>query len=175
MGYVSNPQLGPVLSQADNTQQTDTSDADNYYKQILRGFGRKGHDVSTVDAFRPFLDAGATQQRQADESAASGDPGLMMATGTPEQQALLSRQNEINKERIKEGTGEAIAEAAPGMVQEGTAYGEQQAANTNAFNLGLFGAKTGAINENSQYRVSPWLGFAQSLISGGARAATAAI
>lgn len=122
-----------------------------------------------------MIEAGESQQRMAGEAAGYGDAGLIGATGTPEQKAVLARQGEIQKERMREGTGQAIADSVPGMIQQGTQYGAEQAAQENAFNLEKFNTKTNGINANSRYQVSPWLQLATGLVAGGARAASSYI
>lgn len=174
MAWNTNPQLSGIVDQINNTAPTDTSATDAYFRNLFRGLN-KGRDVSTIQAFQPMIKAGETQQRMGEESASYGDAGLIGATGTPEQKAVLDRQNEIQRERTKEATGQSIANAVPGMVQAGTQYGAEQAGNENAFNLEKFGTKTNAINQNSQYQVSPWLQLAQGLIAGGAKAASSFI
>jgi hypothetical protein len=159
------------LAQLNATNPADTSAGDDFYRNLFKGL-QKGKDVSTITAFQPMLEAGASQERMATEAGGYGDAGLVGATGTPEQKAVLGRQNEIAGERIKEGTGQAIADSIPGEVAAGTAYGEEAANEENQFNLDKFRTQTGAINANSHYTPSPWTSFLPGLVAGGAKAAT---
>jgi hypothetical protein len=171
MPWTTNPALAPIMAQLQATSPADTSDSDAAYKQFMRGFLRKGRDVSGVDLFQPMLQAGQSQQRMATESAGYGDAGLRASTGSPEEKAVLDRQAEIGKERAREGTGMAIAQAVPGLIASGTQYGAEEAANQNAWNLGKFSTEADMTNQNSQWRQSPWWGVLQGIASGAGRAA----
>ena len=175
MGWQTNPQLGPLLNGLQNTQPADTSASDDLYKQFFHGFLQKGKDVSDIGVFQPALQAGASRARMANESAGYGDSGIISANGSPDEQAVLNRQSQIGQERAKEGTGEAIAASVPGLVNSGTAYGAEEAANQNAFNLGKFSTAAGMINGNSKYQVSPWFSMLQGLAQGAGEAAMMAV
>lgn len=171
MSWTTNPALLPILTGLGGVQQAGSEEADQYWRGLMKGFLKKGKDVSSIDPFKPMIAAGAAQKRMADEASGYGDSGMIAANGTPDEQALLKRQDEIRDAKIGENTGLNIAQAIPGMVDAASNYGLQEAADTNAFNLNKFSELTNAINSGSKWVSSPWFGILSGLASGAGKAA----